>query len=199
MNLPDWHFLAVWLPLFIFSITLHEWGHAAAAYALGDDTAQRAGRLTLNPLAHLDLFGTLMLVWLGFGWAKPVPVSLHHTKNPRLANVLVSLAGPAMNLLQLAVAVVVMRTVAMSPGAYGWCMNLAQLNAVLFAFNLLPIPPLDGSHLLEVLLPARAWPAYRRLQPYGIAVLVGLTFLHGPYNPINWVLNAVGHAVNALV
>ncbi|HEY9723082.1 MAG TPA: site-2 protease family protein [Oscillatoriaceae cyanobacterium] len=199
MNFLDWHKLFVLMPLFIVSITLHEWGHAAMANALGDDTPRRAGRLTLNPIAHLDLYGTLVLFFFGFGWAKPVPVSLHHTKNPRLANVLVSFAGPAMNLLQMAVGVVALRSLTLSYGAQSWFLDFAILNAILFVFNLLPIPPLDGSHLLEVLLPARWWPAYRQMQPFGMAALVVIMFLPAHLSPINWLLDAVGHAVVALV
>jgi Zn-dependent protease len=167
--------IAIWLPIFVLSITLHEFGHAASAYLLGDDTAKRAGRLTLNPGAHLDPLGTLMVVFVHFGWAKPVPVTPSKLRWPRLGNVLVSVAGPFMNLL-LALATGLYIKYggfqALPPGAQEWIFAVFGMNVILMVFNLLPIPPLDGGHVLEALMPRRWLPAFHHMVPYATAALL---------------------------
>ena len=191
-HLTDPVYLISLITIFIASITLHEYGHAKVADMLGDSTARDAGRVTLNPAVHLDLFGSLILLFAGFGWAKPVPVSPHRFKNPRLGNVLVSLAGPAMNLLLAFAALWVLKYVpGLNPGAASWLQVAFGLNVILFVFNLLPIPPLDGGHVLEAMLP-RAWlPAFEKLMPYGVVLLLVMVFLPGPWSPIRWIMGSV--------
>lgn len=187
------------------SIILHEISHGWVALAFGDDTAKRAGRLTLNPLAHVDLVGTIIvpaimaLSGVGmFGWAKPVPVNPGALRHPRNEGVAVSLAGPATNVVLAALAYGLFRifngvdTVTIE-GTFGalWAEILFYLgltNIWLAVFNMVPVPPLDGSVLFERLLPRRWWPAYLRFRPYTMPVLVGLVlvnFLLHP-GPLTW-------------
>jgi len=152
------------LPVFLLAITLHEVGHAYVAYLCGDDTAKRAGRLTLSPIAHLDPLGTLLFVvsslagGIGFGWAKPVPVAVGRMRNPRRDDILVSLAGVTANLLQaIAWSLLLRAAEAYLSGSFGaavatLCFIGVVMNVVLMIFNLLPIPPLDGSHVALNLL-----------------------------------------------
>ena len=179
---------AVALALLV-SISVHEFSHAAAANRLGDSTARRLGRLTLNPKAHLDPVGTLMLLVVGFGWGRPVPVNASALRNGRRGMAAVSLAGPASNLV-LAFAVAMLFQVGLldfglidrgalgrfEPGAWaayvGWYGVL--LNLILAAFNLIPLAPLDGSGILRGIVP-RAWlPALRRVEVYGPLILIGV-------------------------
>jgi len=182
------------------SIILHEISHGWVALAFGDDTAKRAGRLTLNPLAHVDLVGTIIvpaimaLSGVGmFGWAKPVPVNLGRLRHPRNEGVLVSLAGPATNVLLAALAYGAFRvfhgdeTITLT-GAFGalWAevvFFLGLTNIWLAVFNMIPVPPLDGSVLFERLLPRAWWPAYLRFRPYTMPVLVALVFLNFLLHP----------------
>ena len=172
------------------SIVLHEISHGAVAAALGDDTARRAGRLRLNPLAHVDPIGTLVVPalcavgGLGFiGWAKPVPINSQKLRSPRNGTLAVSLAGPLMNLVLVGVAYVGFKAsydastvnVALGPKIFFY---LGLTNLWLAVFNLLPIPPLDGSAVLERLLPSSAWPRYLRIRQYMLPVLMGLLALN---------------------
>jgi Zn-dependent protease len=192
--------LVTLITLFIVSITLHEFGHAAAATALGDSTARDAGRLTVNPLAHLDLFGTLFILLAGFGWAKPVPFEPGRLTWPRLGTFLVSAAGPAANfLLALGALVALQHVPEMAAGARMWFQVLFELNLMLLVFNLLPIPPLDGGNLLESLLPRRWLPAFRHLVPYGIVVLLLLVLVPQFRGGLEWLLNVARQAMYALV
>lgn len=179
----------------IAAIILHEISHGLVALRFGDDTAKRAGRLTLNPLPHIDPFGSLilpaMLAFAGFpafGWAKPVPVNPSRLRNPRRDMLLVGLAGPGSNFALMAVAAVAARAVARGADSYTWTtwsdlplgvqvlIGFALVNLLLGLFNLLPIPPLDGSSLLERVLPARWLAHWYRFRPYGILVLFLLAF-----------------------
>lgn len=179
----------------IAAIILHEISHGLVALRFGDDTAKRAGRLTLNPLPHIDPFGSLilpaMLAFAGFpafGWAKPVPVNPSRLRNPRRDMLLVGLAGPGSNFALMAVAAVAARAVARGADSYTWTtwsdlplgvqvlIGFALVNLLLGLFNLLPIPPLDGSSLFERVLPARWLPRWYRFRPYGILVLFLLAF-----------------------
>jgi Zn-dependent protease len=165
------------LPIFLLAITLHEVGHAYVAYLCGDDTAKRLGRVTLSPIAHLDPLGSLMFVissfaGVGFGWAKPVPVAVERLRNPRRDDMLVSLAGVTANLLQaIAWSVLFRLSRAYLTGSLGqaivmFCFFGVVVNVVLMIFNLLPIPPLDGSHVALNLLGVH--------NPYTIARLTGI-------------------------
>jgi len=150
--------IIVSLPAFLLAIILHEVAHGYSAYLLGDDTAKRAGRLTLSPLPHIDPFGAFFFVLssiagVGFGWAKPVPVSIARLRNPKRDEIIVTLAGPAANLAQALVWAGLLRlSLLMLDGSIAYsiatfCSIGVIINIVLMLFNLLPIPPLDGSHV----------------------------------------------------
>lgn len=157
--------LIISLPAFLLAITLHELGHAWVAYQCGDDTAKLSGRVTLSPLAHLDPLGTLMYIFssmsgIGFGWAKPVPVNPLRFRHWRRDDILVSLAGVAMNLVQALAWAGLLHAARNIPGSMGetlwlFCYIGVSMNVVLMVFNLLPIPPLDGSHIAFNLLGIR--------------------------------------------
>jgi Zn-dependent protease len=189
------------------SIILHEVSHAYVARAFGDDTAARAGRLTLNPVPHVDPVGTLLvpallsLSGIGvFGWAKPVPVNVGRLRSPRNQGVLVSLAGPTVNAVLAGLLGFLFvhfyraeftTTGEMSVAAqflfWGSFMNLG-----LFVFNMIPVPPLDGSVLFERLLPARYWPTYLKYRHYTMPVLMGLVlinFIFYRHGPLNWLFD----------
>ncbi|MEB3300246.1 MAG: site-2 protease family protein [Candidatus Sericytochromatia bacterium] len=172
--------LTLQLPLFIVSITLHEAAHAWAALRMGDDTSARLGRLTLNPLAHLDPLGTLMLLFAPVGWARPVPVD--EGRLSRWGSTLVSAAGPLSNLLIAFLSLLGLKHLqlptASTAEATGEVLKtLLLLNLNLAVFNLLPIPPFDGAGILRGLLPERLRPAMHQLVPYGVVALVLLVFL----------------------
>jgi Zn-dependent protease len=180
----------------VVAIILHEISHGIVALWFGDDTAKRAGRLTLNPIPHVDLFGSIILPAMlalsgagAFGWAKPVPVNPSKLRNPRRQMVYVGLAGPATNFLLMTVAAVAARVMLHSwrtshpfGGYIEWPLVIQVLlwfalgNLVLGLFNLLPIPPLDGSSLVERVLPERWLPGWYRFRPYGLLVLMLLVF-----------------------
>jgi Zn-dependent protease len=174
----------------LFAITLHEVAHGWAARLLGDDTAARLGRLSVNPLHHIDLVGTvlipgmLLLLKTGFmfGWAKPVPVDFNRLRKPRRDMALVAVAGPAANLLMAIFWALVIRAAAALnvefvsvPLALMGQIGIA-INAVLMLVNLLPIPPLDGGRVAVGLLPYHLAERYSRIEPYGFFILLGLMF-----------------------
>ncbi|MCS6878751.1 MAG: site-2 protease family protein [Geminicoccaceae bacterium] len=184
------HTLSVWLLPVLLAITLHEAAHGWAADKLGDDTARRLGRVTVNPLAHVDPFGTVLvpgaLVLLGspfvFGWAKPVPVAFHRLRRPKRDMVLVAAAGPAVNLVQAVVAAWAMHLTDLLPPRLGeWvhanCNNAVFANIFLAAFNLLPLPPLDGGRILTGLLPLPFARVFARLERVGLVVLLLLAVI----------------------
>ncbi len=175
-----WLRLAVLIP----AIILHEVSHGVVALAFGDDTAKRAGRLTLNPIAHVDPVGSvalpLLLAIAGapvFGWAKPVPVNPRNLRNPRQQTLLVSLAGPATNIVLAIGAAVVLRGATHSSLPIDLAVQFGIINVVLATFNLIPIPPLDGSAVIERFLPATWWPGWLRLRQYSLAILFVILFL----------------------
>jgi Zn-dependent protease len=182
----------------VAAIILHEISHGVVALFFGDDTARRAGRLTLNPIPHIDPFGSIILPAMGalagvpvIGWAKPVPVNPNRLRNQRRDMLFVSLAGPATNLLLMFAAAYVARSL-YSPPAFGGTIFLDQLplgveialvfavvNLFLGIFNLIPIPPLDGAALLERVLPRTWLPGWYRFRPYGMLVIFLLVFWGG--------------------
>jgi len=183
----------------VVAVILHEISHGIAALWLGDDTAKRAGRLTLNPVRHIDPFGSLVLPALGaisglpvIGYAKPVPVDPRQLRRPRRDMVLVSLAGPASNFVLMLGAALVARWMFHQGRGLGVSLDattsdlllqvvffFAIVNLLLGVFNLLPVPPLDGSALLERLLPTEWLPGWYRFRPYGLLVIFGLVFFTG--------------------
>ncbi len=162
------------VPGLLAAIVLHELGHGLAATALGDPTPRLTGRLTLNPVRHLDPIGLLMLWAFHFGWAKPVQVNPSYFADPRRGMMAVSLAGPGANMLVALLALVVLVAWQPSPRSAGEQMLAwtAQYNVWLGLFNLVPVPPLDGSKVLGGLLPPRREAALSRLEPYGWLILI---------------------------
>jgi Zn-dependent protease len=163
------------IPVVLFAITVHEYAHARAALFLGDPTAKLAGRLTFNPLSHLDLIGAICLYLFQFGWAKPVPINPRYFKNPRTGSLWVSLAGPAANFASALLAGIIIRYFLFPSALYlGILVSMLLLNIALGLFNLLPIPPLDGSHILETFLPYTALQKYREIARYAPLILLGV-------------------------
>ncbi|WP_183186924.1 site-2 protease family protein [Anoxybacteroides rupiense] len=165
------------------AFSVHEFAHAYVAYKFGDPTAKNQGRMTLSPLAHLDLLGTLLIFLAGFGWARPVPVNRHHFKNPRLAGILVSIAGPISNLLLTAIGFLVWYSMirfgvmTMIPDWFAAGFDLffrifISLNALLFVFNLLPFPPLDGYRIIEDLAPRHVRAKMTQWENYGALIFL---------------------------
>ncbi|MBI4332277.1 MAG: site-2 protease family protein [Chloroflexi bacterium] len=153
------------------AITVHEFSHGYIAHRLGDDTARRAGRLSFNPLAHLDPLGTIMLFVVGFGWGKPVPVNAYYLKyGPRTGMALVGLAGPASNLAFAALLGGLISVI--PPFAAELPVYIVLYNIVLAVFNLIPLPPLDGSNILRGILPYNLAVSYSRLERFGPAILI---------------------------
>jgi Zn-dependent protease len=171
-------FALVAIPL-LFSIMLHEVAHGWVAYRMGDPTAKRLGRLSLNPLKHLDPIGTLMLFLAGFGWAKPVPVNFNNLSNRRKGLIFVSSAGIVANILFAFLALLFFRL--FSPSSSGVVAILVyyvvQINITLAALNLIPIPPLDGSKILMGMVSERTRYFLARLEPYGFFIIIGLLYL----------------------
>ncbi len=175
-----------WAVALIAAISFHEFSHAFAAYKLGDMTAKDQGRLTINPMSHLSLLGTVMLFVAGFGWGKPVPFNPYNLKNQRWGPVLIALAGPASNLLLVIVFGLVLKFVypllGLGPenALYSFLFVLILLNAILMAFNLIPIPPLDGSKVLFALLPESMVGVKNFLQQYGFILLIAFVIVGSP-------------------
>jgi Zn-dependent protease len=191
--------IAVWLVPLVIAIVFHEVAHGLVAKRLGDPTAQEKGRLTLNPICHVDLFGTVILPMLlaishapVFGWAKPVPVNYSRLKNPRRDMVLVALAGPGTNLLlALLGAALLAGTIFFSDGAgtvasaivAANALNFVLINLFLAVFNLLPVPPFDGGHVVEGLLPPALAERFRGIGRYSLLVFVILLLVLPAISP----------------
>ena len=170
------------IPAVLWAISFHEFCHGYAAKLVGDPTAERHGRLTLSPLAHFDLVGTLCLLFFGFGWARPVPINTRYFRNPRRDIVLVALAGAAGNILTAAICVLIDRFLFHGRAilAFGGTPGMIVLQRMFFinlglaSFNLIPIPPLDGSKVLYAFLPFGALRHYYWLERYGMFILIAL-------------------------
>src|SRR6476469_9748904 len=191
--------VAVWLVPLVIAIVFHEVAHGLVARRLGDTTAERKGRLTLNPVKHIDPFGTVILPMLlaishapVFGWAKPVPVNYARLRNPRRDMVLVALAGPGMNLLlALFGTALLTATIMLSGGAQSGgaailaanALNFVLINIFLAVFNLLPVPPFDGGHVVEGLLPRSLARGYRKVGRYSLLVMVFLPLILPSISP----------------
>jgi Zn-dependent protease len=185
-------FALVIIPL-LFSIIIHEVAHGWVAYRMGDPTAKWMGRLTLNPLNHLDPIGTLMLFLAGFGWAKPVPVNFNNIPNRRKGLIFVSSAGIVANILFAIVALLFIRLFSASHSGTAVILvySVVHINITLAALNLIPIPPLDGSKILMGIVSERTQYSLARLEPYGFFIIIGLLYL-GILNPLigifQWVI-----------
>lgn len=182
----------------LYSIIAHEVAHGWVAHLLGDDTALNYGRLTFNPLPHLDLIGTLMLFLVGFGWAKPVPVNYRELERSRFGLIAVALAGCATNILIAFVAMAVMQFTYAMPALSSLLSIVARINIILGAFNLIPIPPLDGSRVLMRLLPPAGQETLARIEPYGFYILAIFLFT-GLLNPVIMFMQNVIYGLISLV
>lgn len=194
----------------VIALTVHEFSHAFVADRFGDFTPREAGRLTLNPLVHLDVFGSLMVLLTGYGWAKPTPINLAALRqHSRWAIVWVSIAGPLSNFILAVLAAIPLR--------FGWVQLIAPtgflptmgefvyiffyINLLLAIFNLIPFPPLDGEKVLEALLPPSAEATYAKLRPYGPFVLMLLIFV-GPtihFDLIGWIITPILNGLQHLL
>jgi len=178
MNFSD---IAEWvlkIPVLLFAITVHEYAHGKAAYSLGDPTAKLAGRLTFNPVSHIDPIGAIALFLFNFGWAKPVPVNTAYFRDRRKDIILMSLSGPLANIAAAFVTGIFIRYFLLPSEIYlKVLLYLLLMNLGLGLFNLIPLPPLDGSHVLENLLPDDWAARYRSVGRYGPFFLLGIVLL----------------------
>lgn len=191
----------------LLCITFHEMCHGLTAYLLGDPTAKRAGRLTLNPLKHVDLFGLVMLATVRFGWAKPVPVDMRRFKNPKIGMAITALAGPVSNLILAAVAMMLYAvaefyTYYLQSEFFSYVslffLYTTLISIGLAVFNFLPVPPLDGSKILFSVLPDTWYLKLMRYERYGSFVLMGLLLLGVLDGPLNALRSAVVDVLSAL-
>ncbi|MCK4282975.1 MAG: site-2 protease family protein [Candidatus Brocadiae bacterium] len=177
------------LVIILPALTIHEFAHAYSADKMGDPTARLMGRMTLNPLAHIDPIGTILVpIFFRFGWAKPVPVNPMNFRNPRRGSLITSAAGPAANvMLALVIGIGLRITIALAPT--GWALGnqtvsvlfmWTYVNLILAIFNLIPLGPLDGHHIVEALLPYHQLQRYRSFNRYGMFILFGVMFLARP-------------------
>ena len=180
--------LVLLIPVLLFALVFHEFSHAWVANKLGDPTARYAGRLTLNPIAHLDPIGGLMILFVGFGWAKPVPVDIRYLHNPRVDMMKIAFAGPASNLLLAFIAGTILRLGFVHGTVAMMIMLFTQINIMLAVFNMIPIAPLDGSQIFSGLLIRTNPELVRNLQIYGPQILMGVILIgyFTPISPIWW-------------
>lgn len=205
--------LLLTLPIVFLSLSVHETAHGYVAYKLGDPTARNLGRLTLNPIKHLDLFGTLCMVLFGFGWAKPVPINTRYFKKPKRDMALTGMAGPVSNLLLAVGFALVLKLViyifnfvpetAFTADLLYWTwvfLSLGvQLNVTLMVFNLLPIPPLDGSRLLFAFLPTKAYFKMMQYERYIYIVFLVLLAIGVLDAPISFLSDLVLRVIDAAI
>jgi Zn-dependent protease len=184
----DWNTLPFVILVLVISFTIHEFAHAYSAYKLGDSTAYQFGRVSLNPMVHLDLFGTIMLLIAGFGWAKPVPVNRGNFKNPRLMGIIVTAAGPISNLILVFISAFIF----MAFFKFGWYHSMSNgsvtaiklflnmmvgINLTLFLFNLIPIPPLDGYRIIQDLVDLRYSESLQKFEQWASVIFLLVVFV----------------------
>jgi len=177
-------FILIAIPL-LYSIIFHELAHGWVAYLMGDPTAKSLGRLSLNPLKHLDPMGTIMLFIFGFGWAKPVPVNFNQLRDRHMGMILVSAAGIITNMLLAFIALFLSRLLSLSPSSMPAVLlyYFAQINIILAAFNLIPLPPLDGSKILMGFASQSVQDFLFRIERYGFFIIIALLYL-GVLDPV---------------
>lgn len=214
---------ALWVLPFLFAVVFHEWAHGFVAKQLGDDTASMLGRLTLNPIAHIDPIGTLALPALlmisgspfMFGWAKPVPVNFGRLRNPRRDMIIVAASGPAMNLLlailSAAAYAIILKTTGIDTvsgegGGFRVAEPLAAMcrlsfnfNVLLAVFNMLPIPPLDGGRVAVGLLPRQLGYRLAEIEPYGFLIVIALLMTHVLDFVLRPMMNGISYAILSLI
>lgn len=194
------------LPGIIIAMSFHEFAHALVANKMGDDTAERMGRLTLNPVSHVDPIGLLMLLIGGFGWAKPVPINENNFRNRKVGVFLVSIAGVTMNIIIATLSLIILhftQNTFRSPEYYQVMQSIAWINIAFASFNLLPIPPLDGSKLVAALLPTEKRYVFYRYERYGFIIMILLivtgTINYILYPVINFVINLINFLVGFVI
>lgn len=197
------------VPAALIAISFHEFAHGFVSYKLGDPTPKAMGRLSLNPLAHLDFMGTLCLIFFHFGWAKPVGVNPYYYKNPKKGMVLVGLAGPVMNFILAFLCALIMEIMVKVTGGHVYSnipviifnfLNMCYIiNLGLGIFNLIPFPPLDGSKILGGLLPDDIYFGIMKYERYGQLILFGLLFLGVLDTPLNMLNNGISNVIWSIV
>ena len=189
----------------VVSFTIHEYSHAFISTVQGDDTPKIYGRLTLNPVAHIDIMGFICLFLFRFGWAKPVPISSKNYKNPRLGIILTSLAGPLSNLVLAFITIVVVFVANPQSEAIGYFLDqLLLINVGLAVFNLIPVPPLDGSKIIGEIFGGKVSVFLFNMERYGIMILFALLWIFPPVsqflsNTIYWIINGMANLAGMLV
>ena len=184
--------LVLLIPVLLFALVFHEFSHGWVANKLGDPTAKYAGRLTLNPMVHLDILGSLMILFVGFGWAKPVPVDSRYLANPRIDMMKIAFAGPAANLLLALIAGTIIRITGYMGVLTSMLIMFTQINIMLAVFNMIPIPPLDGSQIFSGLMVRHNPDIVMKLQMYGPQILMGLILfgMFTSFSPIWMIISA---------
>ena len=190
--------LVLLIPVLLFALVFHEFSHGWVANKLGDPTAKNQGRLTLNPIAHLDPIGSMMILFVGFGWAKPVPVDSRYLTNPRKDMMKIAFAGPASNLLLAFLGGILIRLTGYAGPLTSMLILFTQINISLAVFNMIPIPPLDGSQIFSGIMIRRNPQLVMQLQMYGPQILMGL-ILFGMFTGISIIWAFMSPFVNFLM